>query len=102
MSANDDYTTQGGDIPVQDDNAPVEEGVDAATADSDAQLGTCPAMTRDKQSTSLTAEYQSVTTTRPLTNPTLSRTAPGAPSLRVAPIASLAMERPSQMSKSRL
>lgn len=42
MSANDDYTTQGGDIPVQDDNAPVEDGVDAATADSDAQLGMSP------------------------------------------------------------
>lgn len=41
MSSNDDYSTQGGEIPVQDDNAPVEEGVDAATADSDAQLGTC-------------------------------------------------------------
>lgn len=47
MSANEDYTTEGGDIPVQDDNAPVEEGVDAATADSDAQLGTGPTMTRD-------------------------------------------------------
>lgn len=34
-----DYTTEGGQVPVQDDNAPVEEGVDAATADSDAQLG---------------------------------------------------------------
>lgn len=40
MSSNDDYSTQGGEIPVQDDNAPIEEGVDAATADSDAQLGT--------------------------------------------------------------
>lgn len=44
MSSNDetynDYATQGGEIPVQDDNAPIEEGVDAATADSDAQLGT--------------------------------------------------------------
>ncbi|KAK7709803.1 hypothetical protein SLS64_006044 [Diaporthe eres] len=42
MSSNDetynDYATQGGEIPVQDDNAPIEEGVDAATADSDAQL----------------------------------------------------------------
>lgn len=43
MSANDetynDYSTQGGQqVPVQDDNAPIEEGVDAATADSDAQL----------------------------------------------------------------
>lgn len=47
MSANDDYTTQGGDIPVQDDNAPVEDGVDAATADSDAQLGTGSTMTTD-------------------------------------------------------
>lgn len=35
-----DYSTEGGQqIPVQDDNAPIEEGVDAATADSDAQLG---------------------------------------------------------------
>lgn len=46
MSSNDetynDYTTQGGEIPVQDDNAAIEEGVDAATADSDAQLGTYP------------------------------------------------------------
>ncbi|KAJ0118738.1 hypothetical protein N8I77_001475 [Diaporthe amygdali] len=33
-----DYKTEGGEIPVQDDSAPVEEGVDAATADSDAQL----------------------------------------------------------------
>lgn len=48
MSANDDYTTEGGDIPVQDDNAPVEEGVDAATADSDAQLGMCTITARDK------------------------------------------------------
>lgn len=44
MSAEDqtynDYSTEGGQqIPVQDDNAPIEEGVDAATADSDAQLG---------------------------------------------------------------
>lgn len=42
MSSNDDYSTQGGEIPVQDDNAPIEEGVDAATADSDAQLGAYP------------------------------------------------------------
>lgn len=35
-----DYKTEGGEIPVQDDSAPVEDGVDAATADSDAQLGT--------------------------------------------------------------
>lgn len=36
-----DYSTEGGQqVPVQDDNAPIEEGVDAATADSDAQLGT--------------------------------------------------------------
>lgn len=35
-----DYSTEGGQqIPVQDDNAPIEEGVDAATADSDVQLG---------------------------------------------------------------
>lgn len=44
MSSDDatynDYSTEGGQqIPVQDDNAPIEEGVDAATADSDAQLG---------------------------------------------------------------
>lgn len=40
MSSSDDYTTEGGSVPVQDDTVPVEEGVDAATADSDAQLGT--------------------------------------------------------------
>lgn len=34
-----DYSTEGGQIPVQDDRLPVEDGVDAATADSDAQLG---------------------------------------------------------------
>ncbi|KKY34791.1 hypothetical protein UCDDA912_g05220 [Diaporthe ampelina] len=33
-----DYSTEGGQIPVQDDRLPVEDGVDAATADSDAQL----------------------------------------------------------------
>ncbi|KAI3391450.1 hypothetical protein diail_7339 [Diaporthe ilicicola] len=33
-----DYKTDGGSVPVQDDSVPVEEGVDAATADSDAQL----------------------------------------------------------------
>lgn len=30
-------------IPVQEDDAAVEEGVDEATADSDAQLGRCSA-----------------------------------------------------------
>lgn len=42
MSSSDDYTTEGGSVPVQDDTVPVEKGVDAATADSDAQLGTHP------------------------------------------------------------
>lgn len=44
MSANDetynDYSTKGIDeVPVQGDDAPIETGVDAATEDSDAQLG---------------------------------------------------------------
>lgn len=34
-----DYNSKGGPLPVQDDSVPVEEGVDASTADSDAQLG---------------------------------------------------------------
>lgn len=42
--ANDDYVNRPGQasqgIPVQSDDAPVEEGVDPETADSDAQLGT--------------------------------------------------------------
>lgn len=101
MSANDDYTTQGGEVPVQDDNAPVEEGVDAATADSDAQLGTCSTTTRDTQEISLTVENQSATTTRPLTSPTLSRIAPVVRSPRAAHIASPATVRPSQTSRSR-
>lgn len=44
MSANEDsygtdYATTESQIPVQEDNKPVESGVDASTADSDAQLG---------------------------------------------------------------
>lgn len=45
MSANEEsygksYATTEKQIPVQADDIPVEDGIDAATADSDAQLGT--------------------------------------------------------------
>lgn len=45
MSANEDsyatsYATKDQQIPVQKDDEPVEDGIDASTADSDAQLRT--------------------------------------------------------------
>lgn len=40
------YVTKNEAIPVQKDEALVEDGIDEATADSDAQLGMCSAAQR--------------------------------------------------------
>lgn len=40
MSSDESYARGEKHIPVQDDDKPVESGIDEATADSDAQLGT--------------------------------------------------------------
>lgn len=43
MATNDSsYATKEAEIPVQGDDVPVEDGVNEATADSDAQLGSYP------------------------------------------------------------
>lgn len=39
MSSDESYATGDKYMPVQDDDRPVESGIDEATADTDAQLG---------------------------------------------------------------
>lgn len=39
MSSDESYATSDKHIPVQDDDKPVESGIDESTADTDAQLG---------------------------------------------------------------
>lgn len=47
MSSNEEsYVTKDEQIPVQEDTDAVEDGVDEATADSDAQLGKCELVPR--------------------------------------------------------